>query len=70
VKNNSAAEKVIRSSSGEIVEGDTHIQLFTSEDDAVAVSKKLIEIQTQFSINPVSLDDVFFYFVDKGDRKG
>lgn len=70
VKNNSAAEKIIRSSSGEIVEGDTDIQLFTSEDDAIAVSKRLIEIQTRFSINPVSLDDVFFYFVDKGDREG
>jgi ABC-2 type transport system ATP-binding protein len=64
---------------GEIVTGtDGHIRVLTVEEEAFRISRELTKGGFKFSINPVSLDDIFFYavskkstgqHVDKGQRK-
>jgi ABC-2 type transport system ATP-binding protein len=42
---------------------DGQVQIMTTEDAALTISKSLIERKTQFSVNPVTLDDIFHYLV-------
>lgn len=47
--------------SGEIVRGrDGKVQILTTEEEALSLSRRLIEQRVHFSINPVSLDDIFY----------
>ncbi len=47
---------------GELTSGeDGYTQLLTNEDEAFRISKKLSESGVRFSINPLSLDDIFFH---------
>jgi ABC-2 type transport system ATP-binding protein len=46
---------------------DGQVQIMTTEDSALAISKSLIEKRTQFSVNPVTLDDVFHYMVSHSE---
>ena len=51
---------------GIIVEGiDEHYQIVTTEGEAHALSKRLISKRVRFSMNPLTLDDIFYYIVRK-----
>ncbi len=45
---------------------DGYTQVFISEKGAYDISKKLLARGISFSINPVSLDDIFYYYVKSG----
>lgn len=44
-------------------EGD--LRLLTVEDEAFRISKELTKMGAKFTINPMSLDDIFFYLVSR-----
>jgi len=46
---------------------DGQVQIMTTEDAALAISKSLIEKKVQFSVNPVTLDDIFHYMVSHSE---
>ena len=49
---------------GEVITGKNgQTQILTDEDEAFRISRKLSERGQRFSINPVSLDDIFFQLV-------
>ena len=51
-------------SDGEVTTGrNGETQIFTNEDEAFALSRRLSVAGTRFSIGPVSLDDIFFQLV-------
>ena len=51
-------------SEGETVAlGNGQVQVLTTRDEALGLSKNLIEAKAQFSVNPVTLDDIFTYMV-------
>ncbi len=50
-----------------IVRRDGQVQIMTTEDQALTISKSLIEKRAQFSVNPVTLDDIFHYMVARSD---
>lgn len=53
---------------GEIVTGsDGSVRILTVEDEAFRISSELAKRGLKFTINPVSLDDIFFYLAS---RKG
>jgi ABC-2 type transport system ATP-binding protein len=53
---------------GEVVTGtDENVRILTVEEEAFRVSRKLARDGFKFTINPVSLDDIFFYLLS---RKG
>ncbi|MEM0118745.1 MAG: ABC transporter ATP-binding protein [Nitrososphaerota archaeon] len=57
---------VLSSAVGEIARGrDGSVQLLTTEDEAIRLSHKLLELGSRFSMSPVTLDDVFFHVVNK-----
>ena len=43
------------------------VQLLTTKDEALEISHHLIERKAQFSVNPVTLDDIFTYMVGAMD---
>jgi ABC-2 type transport system ATP-binding protein len=45
---------------------DGYTQLFVNDDEAYRISKKLIAKGLSFSINPVSLESIFYYYVKSG----
>lgn len=47
---------------------DGWTQIMTTEDEALAISRELIRKEVRFSINPVTLDDIFSYIVKSSDR--
>ncbi len=52
---------------GEIVRStDGHTRILTDEDDAFKLSRELAKGGYKFTINPISLDDIFFYLVTRG----
>ena len=53
-----------------IVRRDGQVQIMTTEDEALTISKGLIEQREQFSVNPVTLDDIFHYLVAHSDEPG
>ncbi len=60
----------LRVEEGEMVPLDNgHSQLFTTQEEALRISKRLIEAKTQFSVNPVTLDDIFTYMVGAIDAE-
>lgn len=54
-----------RVSKGEIVTGNDGYRILTVEDEAFRISADLAKSGYKFSINPLSLDDIFFYLVSK-----
>jgi ABC-2 type transport system ATP-binding protein len=49
---------------GEVIIGKSgEAQIFTNEEEAFAISKRLSEAGSRFSIGPVSLDDIFLQLV-------
>jgi ABC-2 type transport system ATP-binding protein len=53
---------------GEIVMGiEGNVRILTVEEEAFRISKELAKVGARFTINPVSLDDIFFYLAS---RKG
>lgn len=51
---------------GHIIHGaDGSAQILTTEHDVNRLTSKLIKDKLKFSINPVSLDDIFYYMVKK-----
>jgi ABC-2 type transport system ATP-binding protein len=55
---------------GEVVAGtDGYVRVLTSEEEAFRFSRELARAGHKFTINPVSLDDIFFYLASRrGDR--
>lgn len=58
----------LRVAEGEIVTlSNGQLQVLTTQDEALEISKRLIEQRAQFSVNPVTLDDIFTYKVGAMD---
>lgn len=58
--------KSVRIKDGEKVVGeDGYTQIMTTEKEAYALSTKFIEERIRFSINPITLEDIFYYLVKK-----
>jgi ABC-2 type transport system ATP-binding protein len=56
-------------SNGEVIVSESgHIQILTNEDDAFRLARVLAEKSVLFSINPVTLDDIFFSLVGQKAR--
>jgi ABC-2 type transport system ATP-binding protein len=49
--------------------GNGQLQVLTTQEEALALSKGLIEANAQFSVNPVTLDDIFTYMVGAIDAE-
>ena len=57
---------MIRPKSGHIIKGvDDQYQIVTTESEANRLSKELIGKNVRFSMNPLVLDDIFYYIVKK-----
>ncbi len=51
---------------GEVVPGrDGHVRILTTEEEAFKIAKELSGKGAKFTINPLSLDDIFFYLVQE-----
>ncbi|MGD0176725.1 MAG: ABC transporter ATP-binding protein [Candidatus Bathyarchaeia archaeon] len=51
---------------GEVITGpDGSIRILTVEDEAFRISSELVKHGLKFTINPVSLDDIFFYLASR-----
>ena len=50
---------------GEMVQGRDGYRILTTEDEAFKISRELSKGGYKFTINPVSLDDIFFYLVNR-----
>jgi ABC-2 type transport system ATP-binding protein len=50
---------------GEVVEGDDSYRVLTTEEEAFRISRELSRGGFRFSINPITLDDIFFYFLSR-----
>jgi len=48
---------------------DGELQVNTTEDEAIRISRDLVDQKTRFSLNPVDLDDVFYYIVSEDERR-
>ena len=60
----------LRVTAGEVIElGNGQVQVLTTRDEALHLSKGLIEAKSQFSMNPVTLEDIFTYLVGAMDEE-
>jgi len=51
---------------GELITGmDGNVRILTVEEEAFRISKELAKVGAKFTINPVSLDDIFFYLASR-----
>jgi ABC-2 type transport system ATP-binding protein len=58
--------RALKPRTGYTVKGsDGSTQIITTEDEADRLAKKLIGERTRFAINPISLEDIFYYMVKK-----
>jgi len=65
------APDFLASLKGEIVTGrDDVIRILTGEEEAFRISRELSKGGFKFTINPISLDDIFFYLVNREGGKG
>ncbi len=47
---------------GETITGQNgHVMILTTEDEAYRISRELVKQGLKFAVNPISLDDIFFY---------
>jgi ABC-2 type transport system ATP-binding protein len=54
---------------GEMVTGrDGYLRILTTEEEAFRISREFSKGSLKFTINPVVLDDIFFYLVNHGGR--
>jgi ABC-2 type transport system ATP-binding protein len=54
---------------GELIsEKDRGYRILTDEDEAFRLSKELSKLNWKFTINPVSLEDIFFYLANKEEN--
>jgi ABC-2 type transport system ATP-binding protein len=51
--------------SGEVVRGSEGYRILTTEEEAFRISRDLSKSGFKFSINPVTLDDMFFYVLNR-----
>src|SRR5487761_239673 len=51
--------------SGEIIKGKDSYRILTSEEEAFGISRELSRVGAKFTITPMSLDDIFFYLVNR-----
>jgi ABC-2 type transport system ATP-binding protein len=62
---------LLQISKGEILTGrDGYVRILTAEEEAFRISRELSKGGFKFTINPVSLDDIFFYLVNLEGGKG
>ncbi len=54
---------------GEVITGKDGYRILTTEDEAFKIASELTKGGYRFSINPVSLDDIFFYAVNQEEGK-
>ncbi len=54
---------------GEIMEGREGYRILTVEDEAFSIARDLSKGGYRFTVNPVSLDDIFFYLVNREGEK-
>jgi ABC-2 type transport system ATP-binding protein len=55
---------------GELVTGsDGSVRILTVEEEAFRISRELSRSGFKFAINPLSLDDIFFYLASQGGAK-
>ncbi|MDG6926161.1 MAG: ABC transporter ATP-binding protein [Nitrososphaerota archaeon] len=47
---------------------DGETQVMTTEEDAAKLSRELVNRKVAFSMNPVDLDDIFYYIVTEDER--
>jgi len=67
------AQDFLASAKGEVLsENDGYVRILTSEEEAFRISRELAKSGYKFTINPISLDDIFFYLVSRegGSRAG
>ncbi|MDD1672833.1 MAG: ABC transporter ATP-binding protein [Methanomicrobiales archaeon] len=65
------APAFIRLREGEMVTGrDGYLRILTTEEEAFSISRDLSRGGFKFTINPVVLDDIFFYLVNHGGKAG
>ena len=50
---------------GEVVTGAEGYRVLTTEEEAFRISRELSKGGFKFSINPVTLDDIFFYVLNR-----
>ncbi|MDE1823578.1 MAG: ABC transporter ATP-binding protein [Candidatus Micrarchaeota archaeon] len=61
----------VRPKSGKVIRGlDGNSQILTSQKEAYAISDQFIKKGIKFSMNPISLDDIFYYLVKKPIENG
>jgi ABC-2 type transport system ATP-binding protein len=53
-----------------ILRRDGQTQILTTEDEALTITKKLVDERARFSLNPVTLDDIFNYIVSREGGSG
>jgi ABC-2 type transport system ATP-binding protein len=63
------APDFIKPSEGRMMMGrDGYARILTTEEEAFRISRELSKGGYKFTINPVLLDDIFFYLVNQGGR--
>lgn len=58
-------EPPLKGVEGEIMKGAFGYRILTSEKEAFSISQDMIREGIKFTINPVTLDDIFFYLVSR-----
>jgi len=53
---------------GEVVTGTDGVRILTDEEEAFKISRELARGGFKFTINPISLDDIFFYLASRGGK--
>lgn len=62
------AEQILQGGApGEIMRRGSHLRLLTTETEALAIAQVFLGRQQKVWMEPVSLDDIFMYFVQNGD---
>jgi hypothetical protein len=65
------APEFLATMKGEIVTGrDGVVRILTEEEEAFRIARELTKSGFKFAINPMSLDDIFFYLVNREGGKG
>jgi ABC-2 type transport system ATP-binding protein len=58
--------RVSKPENGDLIRGvDGHYQIVTTEKEAGRISRSLIDKGVRFSMNPLTLDDIFYYIVKR-----
>ena len=52
-----------------VVRSDGQVQIMTTEAEALKIASQLIELGGQFSVNPVTLEEIFYHAVAASGEK-